>query len=116
MGLFEFFFPEESKAISMKRMSENQSKMLRMQTRSQRNVKLKSKRQVSSESSLSKRVSELENDMGFLALLVAGIMTRLDEKQLVQKEDIRDIINEIDGFDGEVDGKLDINVLKGLSK
>ena len=116
MGLFEFFFPAESQAISMKRMSENQSKMLRMQTRSQRNVKLKSKKQNHSESNIKNRVTNLEDDLGFLALLVAGIMTRLDEKQIVQKDDIREIIQEIDGFDGEEDGKLDINVLKGLSK
>lgn len=112
MGLFEFFFPAESQAMSMKRMSENQSKMMRSQQR-RRLPNLKSKKPTPSSNELKSRVRELENDLGFLALMISGIVTKLDQSDVVHKEDLKEILEELDGFDGVVDGKLDINILRG---
>ena len=120
MGLFEFFFPHESQAMTMQRISNGQTKLMKSQVKKARIIGSKSTRNSKKVNNTNKRISstneritELENDLGFLSLLISGIITKLDQNDLVQKDDIKEIIKELDGYDGVVDGKLDINVLRG---
>ncbi|MCM8541628.1 MAG: hypothetical protein NE328_15270 [Lentisphaeraceae bacterium] len=113
MGLFEFFFPQEAQAIQTRKIAENQSKIIkrqRLRTRIRSNESTKNNKDISK---LSHRVKELENDLGFISLLLSGVITKLDQNGVVQKEELKEILQELDGFDGVIDGKLDINVLRG---
>lgn len=115
MGLYEFFFPHESHAESMKRISDEQTKLMKHQIKRARLLATKSSGNQNNLKQVNSRIKELENDLGFLSLIVAGIMNRLDESQVVKKEDIRSIMKEIDGIDGKTDGKLNVDVLRGIS-
>jgi uncharacterized coiled-coil protein SlyX len=61
--------------------------------------------------SLNKRVNQLEEIIGFQSLIIQGILTKLDEKELISKDDIRESLAELDELDGVKDGKLNINTL-----
>ena len=61
--------------------------------------------------SLNKRVNQLEEVIGFQSLIIQGILTKLDEKELISKNDIRESLAELDELDGVKDGKLNINTL-----
>lgn len=101
--------------MQTRRIADNQTKLLRRQKVSARingNKALKNNQNISK---LNDRVTDLENDLGFLALLVSGIVNKLDENGSVNKNELQNIIKEIDGLDGIEDGKLDIKVLRGLS-
>ena len=63
---------------------------------------------------LEKRVSDLEEDLGFAALVLASVMAKLNEKGTVTRDDVRAAMKEVDEIDGVADGRLDINVLKGM--
>ncbi|MBL7814247.1 MAG: hypothetical protein JNL70_04500 [Saprospiraceae bacterium] len=61
--------------------------------------------------SLNKRLNQLEDVIGFQSLIIQGILTKLDEKGTVSKNEIREILSELDELDGVKDGKLNINTL-----
>ena len=113
MGLYEFFFPHESIASSLHQINRDQPKLMRQQIKKVKIMSSKAAQNQKRISSTNKRISELEKDLGFLALLLSSIMLKLDQDNVLHKEELKEIMKEIDGFDGEVDGKLDINVLRG---
>lgn len=115
MGLYQFFFPHESQAENMRRISDEQTKLMKHQIKRARSIAAKSSGNQNNLKQVNLRIKELENDLGFLSLLVAGIMNQLDENRVVKKEDIKSIMKEIDGIDGKTDGKLNIDVLRGIS-
>ena len=103
MSLFDFFFPEQAQASHLRRLA-NQSSGRRKA--SQRNN--------AAVNQLEKRVSDLEEDLGFAALVLASVMAKLNEKGTVTRDDVRAAMKEVDEIDGVADGRLDINVLKGM--
>ena len=103
MSLFDFFFPEQAQASHLRRLA-NQSSGRRKA--SQRNN--------AAVNQLEKRVSDLEDDLGFAALVLASVMAKLDEKGTLTRDDVRAAMKEVDEIDGVADGRLDINVLKGM--
>jgi len=103
MSLFDFFFPEQAQASHLRRLADQSSGRRRS---SQRNN--------SAVNQLEKRVSDLEEDLGFAALVLASVMAKLDENGTVTRDDIRAAMKEVDEIDGVADGRLDISVLKGM--
>lgn len=103
MSLFDFFFPEQAQASHLRKLA-NQSSGRRKA--SQRNN--------AAVNQLEKRVSDLEEDLGFAALVLASVMAKLNEKGTVTRDDVRAAMKEVDEIDGVADGRLDINVLKGM--
>lgn len=61
---------------------------------------------------LEKRISELEHDLGFVALLLGGILDVIDKKGIASRADVQESIERLDMLDGLKDGRLDISVLK----
>lgn len=61
--------------------------------------------------SLHKRLNQLEEIIGFQSLIIQGILSKLDEKDVISKSDIRESLAELDELDGVKDGKLNINTL-----
>jgi len=97
MGLQEWFFPEQSQARHMKRLADAMT------------------RQAMRRSGPSKKVLQMiEQDMDFLALLVAILIIALERKGLVSRDEITALFAEIDAMDGKMDGKLDLRVLRKL--
>ena len=61
--------------------------------------------------SLAHRINSLEEIAGFQAIILQSLLSKLDEKGVVTKEDVRVSLAEIDELDGVKDGKLNINTL-----
>ncbi len=61
---------------------------------------------------LEERVLHLEKDLGFVALVLGGILTTIEQKGVATRSDIWDSIRQVDGLDDFQDGQLDIDVLR----
>lgn len=77
--------------------------------------RLGTRRQEATNEALSERIESLEGDLGYVTLVLAALMCRLDEQGVVTQDDVRSLVSELDGVDGVTDGKLDVNLLKDLT-
>ena len=59
-------------------------------------------------------LSELQEDVKFLTLVVAALVKRLTETETLNLVDLQDLIEEIDQLDGGLDGSLEPGVLRGI--
>ena len=103
MSFFDFFFPEQAQASHLRKLTE--------QNQGRRHVAPRNNIAVSQ---LEERISDLEHDLGFAALVLASVMAKLDEKGTLSRDDVKAAMKDIDGLDGVADGRLGINVLKGM--
>lgn len=101
MSLFDFFFPEQAQASHLRRIA-NSSRSRSRRSRVARDPKS------------DRRFEELEEDVGYLALLLGAIVERLDSKGVVHRSELKGILAELDGIDGIADGRLDVGVLRGF--
>ena len=58
------------------------------------------------------RVVELENDVGFLTLTLGMLIQALEDKSIVNKEQLQKDLKSMDILDGVADGKFDVNLLR----
>ncbi len=105
MSFYDFFFPEQAQATHLRSIA----------SRSRRERRRESSG-ASATRSLEKRVEELEGNLGFVSLLLGSLLAQLDEQGHISRAELREMIREIDGDDGEQDGRLDIGVLRGLTR
>ena len=61
---------------------------------------------------LEARVVDLENDVGFLTLTLGMVIQALEDKSVVNKEELRKDLKSMDILDGVADGKFDVNLLR----
>lgn len=99
MSLFDFFFPQQAAAQHLRRLANEKS----MDT-----VRDASRRRKSEV-----RIDSLEEDLGYVTLLLGAIVDRLDAKGAVTRNDLREVISTLDDVDGVRDGRLDISFLRG---
>jgi hypothetical protein len=112
MGLMDFFFMQNPEGGNGLRQLNRLVHLKRMENL-QRSVASKPKHasvEITIES-LHKRVNQLEEIAGFQSLIIQGILSKLDEKELISKNDIHDSLDGLDELDGVKDGKLNINTL-----
>ncbi len=101
MSLYDFFFPEQAQATHLRRLADSQGRRSRAQPKS---------------SALGRRVDELEDDIGYLALVLGALLQQVDDKGVVTREDVRATLAELDELDGVKDGKLDVAILRGMGQ
>lgn len=58
------------------------------------------------------RVAELENDLGFLTLTLGMLIQALEDKAVVNKDELRKKLESMDMLDGVADGRFDVNLLR----
>lgn len=61
------------------------------------------------------RLSRLEEDVGYMALVLGSILDRLNEKGIVTKDEVKAAILKLDELDGVRDGRLDVTLLRQLA-
>lgn len=105
MSFFDVFFPEQAQAAHLRSIAEQSRHSRRRASRSAADIK-----------SLESRIDELESDLGFVSLLLASVMGQLEERGSLSRDDLRELMREFDDADGKDDQRLDINVLRGLTK
>lgn len=62
--------------------------------------------------SLEERVTQLEDDLGRVALLTESLMEAILKKGLLSQLEVAQMMTEVDMSDGERDGKLDLGRLR----
>jgi hypothetical protein len=103
MSLYDFFFPQQAQASLLRT-------LVHENRRKQRGAALEGRTLEKAE----ERIEALENDLGFVALLLGSLLAKLDEKGALTRQDLKDAMQTLDGADGVADGKLDIRVLRGM--
>jgi hypothetical protein len=58
------------------------------------------------------RTARLEADVGYLALVLGGVLELLDKKGTVTKADLKKKMGELDDVDGVRDGRFDLERLR----
>lgn len=99
MSFYDYFFPELAQASHLRRLADSQS-MANMQTRIARarteRVALGTR----------DRVSELEEEVARLNLLLEGVLETLNDAGVMTLSSLRSKVAEIDARDGVIDGKV----------
>jgi len=102
MSLFDFFFPQQAAASHLRAMREQQYEAMRRSANTR----------VGESETAEQRISELERDVGFLSLMLAGLLDLLEERGTVSREDVRKRLEALDLIDGVRDGRLNVRELK----
>lgn len=58
------------------------------------------------------RIDELEDDLGFTVLVLASLLSTLDEKQILSRDDVERELRKLDLIDGRNDSKISTRILK----
>ena len=61
------------------------------------------------------RVGVLEQDVGYLSLLLASLLVKLDEAGSVSRQDLKRVMDELDDFDGVKDRRLKVSILRAAT-
>lgn len=104
MSLFDFFFPEQAQAAHLRRIAD------------QNTARRRQRKRAPLPNPLEERIATLEEDVGYLALMLGALLEKADEKGVLSREEIKTTLKELDEVDGVADGKLDIAVLRGLGR
>jgi hypothetical protein len=102
MSLFDFFFPEQAQATHLRSLAKGQ--------------RYKNRRAARRTGALNDRLESLENDVGYLALVLGALLQQVDEKGVLSRDDVRATVAELDEIDGVKDGKLDVDILRGMGR
>jgi hypothetical protein len=105
MGLFEFMFPEQAQAEHLRAMREMQQDKQWQHKREQRS-------EMASTHTLKIRIDDLEKDLGFAVLVLASLLSTLDEKSVLKREDVEKELRKLDLIDGKEDCKISTAILK----
>ena len=65
---------------------------------------------------LTKRVEDLENDLGYVTLVLGSMLATLDEKGTITHQEVKNLMADLDDLDGVKDGRLDVDVLRSLDE
>ena len=64
----------------------------------------------------SKRIQDLEEDLGYITLLLSSMLVMLDEKGTVTHQEVQGLMANLDELDGVKDGRLNVDVLRRLDE
>lgn len=108
MSLFDFFFPEQAQASHLRRLAEQHYRAERYSEHAER----RSQDYELRITDLERRVLDTERDLGFVSLLLGSLLNTLDKNGVVNHNDVRSALEELDTHDGFRDGQLDIDKLR----
>ncbi|MCU0718478.1 MAG: hypothetical protein MUC83_02145 [Pirellula sp.] len=108
MSFFDFLFPEQAQAMHLRRLADQQSGSRSNLFASGEGADGNSYRMFE----LEERLLRLEKDLGFVSLVLGGVLTSIEQKGVATRSDVWDAIRKVDGMDNFQDGKLDIDVLR----
>ena len=98
MNLFDFFFPEQAQAAHLRRVADSQSMH-------QRQRYYEDKMQARRHAQIDERFKSVEQQLGFLTLMLEAIIRTTEEKGVVTREELKKLMEAIDLEDGKADGR-----------
>ncbi|MEN9360248.1 MAG: hypothetical protein RL095_1783 [Verrucomicrobiota bacterium] len=124
MFLFDFLFPSESAAMQLRRIAEQKEQDRRLAEVIRRNQERRRKREfaaekaastqaaVSDEAEAPARLDQLEEELHRANLIIAALVTSLEDKGALNRDELRGVMARLDAADGRQDGGLDSATLK----
>lgn len=107
MSLMDLLFPQVAAATHLRSIRDQNAQAGDLK-------RLRGIRQTATLEALKTRIDSLEDDLGYLTLVLSGLLSTLDEKGVIRSDDVKKELKELDGIDGVSDGKINIQVLKYL--
>ncbi len=99
MKLFDFFFPAQAQASHLRRVADVQTFNLRHRTYEDR---ARARRHVE----IDERFESIEQQLGFLTLMLEAIIRKTEEKGVVTRDELEQLMRSIDLEDGRADGRF----------
>jgi hypothetical protein len=106
MSLFDFLFPEQAQASYLRQMANSNAQQTAMLRSQQYTEQLRQKQAVRLNTKAEDRVKELEVELAQSALVIESLISLLEEKNLVTREELKQRTSQIDAADGVVDGRI----------
>ena len=106
MSLFDFLFPEQAQASYLRQLANNNGQQIAMMRSQQYTEQLRRKQAVRLNTKAEDRVNELEIELAQSALVIESLISLLEEKNLVSREELKQRTSQIDAADGVVDGRI----------
>ena len=106
MSLFDILFPEQAQAEHLRTLAETSRQQLAMQSSRQYSEEMERRKAIRLNSKTDDRVAELELEVAQSALVIEALLTLLEEKQLMTREELRERSAQIDAADGVIDGRI----------
>lgn len=99
MALIDWFFPEQAEAMALRNIARTMRTSARTEARDRRRT--------------AASLSDVEEDLGFLALVLLSLVGSLVKKGVVAEEELKAHLQRVDTLDGVEDGRLTPDVLRG---
>ena len=109
MNLFDFLFPQQAAASHLREIREQQRQANEAEMQPKH---LDAVRDKATTDALKMRIDDLENDMGFVVLVLGSLLSAIEEKGVVTRADVERELNELDLIDGKRNGKMSVRILK----
>jgi hypothetical protein len=106
MSLFDFLFPEQAQASYLRQMASSNAQQVAMLRSQQYAEELRKKQAVRLNSKAEDRVKELELELAQSALVIESLISLLEEKNLVTRQELKQRTSQIDAADGVIDGRI----------
>jgi hypothetical protein len=106
MSLFDFLFPEQAQASYLRQMASSNAQQVAMLRSQQYAEDLRKKQAVRLNSKTEDRVKELELELAQSALVIESLISLLEEKNLVTRQELKQRTSQIDAADGVIDGRI----------
>jgi len=100
MSLYDFFFPEQAQASHLRSIANS--------------TRARNRRNIRKTGDLDRRIGDLEKDLGYVSLVLGALLQQLDAKGTLSRDEVRATLSELDELDGVKDGRLDIDILRGM--
>ena len=103
MSFFDLLFPDWATASHLRKLTEqSQQQDIRSRISQARKDRLQSASKRKSE----ERIEALEKELNQASLVIEALIEKLEEKKIASRAELQELITEIDGRDGMVDGKI----------
>ncbi len=106
MSLFDFVFPEQAQAVHLRTLAENSQREAMSQRAAETAERLRMRQVSRLKTKTDDRVEKLENQLAQSALIIESLVTLLDEKGVVSRDELKERVARIDAEDGVIDGKI----------
>jgi len=106
MSLFDFLFPEQAQASYLRQLASNNAQQTALMRSQQYTEQLQRKQAVRLNTKAEDRVKELEIELAQSVLVIESLISLLEEKNLLTREELKQRTSQIDAADGVVDGRI----------
>lgn len=106
MSLFDFLFPEHAQASYLRQMANSNAQQTAMLRSQEYTEQLRRKQAVRLNTKAEDRVKELEVELAQSVLVIESLISLLEEKNLVTRDELKQRTSQIDAADGVIDGRI----------